>query len=1176
MPRQSTPAPSRRFIPAGIVFCLFIFALIQAGAPASIRINEFVASNGNVLADEDGAFEDWIELYNTGEDAVLLAGYGLSDDPGNPYRWVFPEVSVGPGAFLLVWASGKDRGAQGAPLHTNFSISASGEPLLLTHPDGTRVDETAPVRLGRNHAFGRVPDGTGGWFFFDEPTPAAPNTTTAYDAWLPPPEFSHAGGRYAEAFDLTVTSTAAGATLLYTLDGSEPALGGPGAHAYSIKDTYPGPGSSAPSSARTAEGTTLAYTGPVRVRDNSGDPLVFARISTAPDQSHPAGYMPARNTTVARAFVVRARTVREGALPSEIVTHTYFIEPGPAHGLPTISVVAPPARLFAYEHGILVPGRAYDDWWLGNPDQRNRSTWQRPGNYTGRGIDWEVPGHIELFTHGGGVRSLAQDAGIRTHGGASRTYPQKSLRLYARRDYDERNAFMSPFFADAPLDAYGRPVDAYRRLILRISGNDFNHSRFRDAFIHALLRPMGLDDQRSQPAVQYINGEFWGLVNIRERIDRHYLAARHSLDADDVDLLAARAALLVDDLDEPGDAEAAAEADFDALRDFIEEHDMSDAEAFAAVEEVMDIENFILYNIAHIYVDNRDWPHNNNRYWRKRSPHTRPGAPREHDGRWRWILNDLDFGFGLYGGAGNASFNTIAHATNPNPNPGWDGTDRSFATVMLRHLLQNRSFRDRFINGLFDHMATTFRPARTHALIDAMNAEVAAVRDGAHRARWGTLMADNHVHLMKEFATLRHAAMPNIIRSHFTIPPFPLAEMTFDVSAPGGGTLRINTIEVTPETPGLPDPAAPYPFAARYHPAVPIEITVLPAPGYRFSHWLERPEHANATLRISPAAGARVTAVFEPAPAPVLLAYWHFNDTSALLRPAMTRTGAALAVDAGPATETTDGGGNGFHGANARGGDITGRHLRLNAPLGAAVLLHVPTTGHGPPVLRYETRRSGQGAGRQLIEYSTDGETFAEFAEIPVREEDPWLHTFDFAPVPESADNPDFRIRVTFRQGDGGTAGNNRIDNLTLDATPLSTEAAARTTRYSAWRWDAFPDPVRRSNPAVSGPTAVLQDDGLTNLARYAFELGTRPHPGSARLPRVEAEDGGLALVYTQDPSKTDIILRPEQSADLHTWSPLSAPSPPEDSTALDPVRIPLDPADALPVFHRVIVSPVE
>lgn len=1109
-----------------------------ASVLGSVTINEFVASNGNTLADEDGDYEDWIELFNHGDTSVNLQGYGLSDDLSRPFRWVFPAVEIGPGEFLLVWASGKNRTAVGHELHTNFSIGASGEPLLLSRPDGSVADEVEPVALDRDLSYGRQPDGTGTWGYFAEPTPKSANSTTQYTEWLEPPLFSHGSGFHSSEFVLNLQTQSSGAGIIYTLDGSVPETNSIGVNTFSYKNEYPGPSSSGVGPLLTGDYSTHTYDGPIAIADRSQEPNRLSRVSSTP-HSFPPNYIPGETDSVFKGTVVRARAVKEGALPSKVVTRTYFVHPDAEdrYSLPVISVVLPEESIFGYDQGIYTAGYEYDYWWLNNPGQRSRQTWQRPANYTMRGVDWEREGHLSIFVPGEGM-VVDQGVGYRIHGGASRSYPQKTLRIYARRDYDTDNSINYPFFEDI-LDILENPVTSFRRLILRNSGNDNPNSRFRDGFLQELVRPIGLDDQGFRAAVHFVNGEFWGHVNIRERIDRHYIAARHLIDPDDVSLLTARSALLIDDED-PDDIdplELQDEADFMALRAFIEQQDMADPQNFSAVEEQMDVENFLLYNMLQVYIDNADWPHNNNDYWRKRTPDTRPGAPKTHDGRWRWIVYDLDQGFGLYGGTGNVSRNSLNQATNPNPSPGWDGTDRRFSTVMLRNLLDNEAFRNRFINAFLDHIASTFRPSRAHAIIDRMNNEIAPVRDGEHRTRWGGMMSsNNHVDIMKQFASQRPTAMEGHILSFFGLQGG-FRNTVFDVSDTDAGALQINTLMVGRGLQTLPDPDQPFPFSARYHPEIPIEIEAVPNPGYRFVGWQEFPEHEGPKISLNVAFGTRVTAIFEKSEEPLIIAYWNYNDTNRLLEPTVSRTGAQLSFSGSESLEITDGGGNGFIAENARGGDPAGRHLRVNNPLGSHLLFAVSTENYGAPRISYETRRSGQGAGLQLIEYSVDGSVFEEFALIPVVEGDPLVHEFDFSTVDAASDNRDFKIRISFLQGEGGLAGNNRIDNFTVIATPLGQADPDSHWSYGSWRWANFPDPADRENDQISAPHVVHAESGLSNLRRYASNLSINAEPTADEIVvGMEWIDDKLHLSVPAFNDKQDLYWQLQSTTDFRDW----------------------------------------
>lgn len=203
-----------------------------------VVINELLASNGNIIADEDGEFGDWIELFNRGSTPIELNGIGLSDNPQQPFRWVLPDLTLEPGEFLLVWATGKDRNDPNGPLHTNFSISSQGETLLLTHPVDGLLDEIETGQGVRDISLGRKPDGGYEWFLFDQPTPGGPNIHPGYLEILAPPLFSHIGGFYTEAFELDISSDDADVTIYFTLDGSEPHPDNLTGFSYNYKQNY--------------------------------------------------------------------------------------------------------------------------------------------------------------------------------------------------------------------------------------------------------------------------------------------------------------------------------------------------------------------------------------------------------------------------------------------------------------------------------------------------------------------------------------------------------------------------------------------------------------------------------------------------------------------------------------------------------------------------------------------------------------------------------------------------------------------------------------------------------------------------------------------------------------------------------------------------------------------------
>ena len=181
--------------------------------------------------------------------------------------------------------------------------------------------------------------------------------------------------------------------------------------------------------------------------------------------------------------------------------------------------------------------------------------------------------------------------------------------------------------------------------------------------------------------------------------------------------------------------------------------------------------------------------------------------------------------------------------------------------------------------------------------------------------------------------------------------------------------------------------------------------------------------------------------------AQTLIHYWNFNlfDTEANhLAPSYTAGGASLAYIAGGASinDYTNGTGQDFNilNLNARNGDASGNHLRINNPIGASLIFSLPTTGFSDVVLKYATRRSSSGAGTQEIYYTTDGTNYILFTSIAPNNGAPTLQTFDFSAISAVDNNPDFKIKINFLLGSGGTVGNNRFDNVTLDGTPAGAD----------------------------------------------------------------------------------------------------------------------------------------
>jgi hypothetical protein len=174
-----------------------------------------------------------------------------------------------------------------------------------------------------------------------------------------------------------------------------------------------------------------------------------------------------------------------------------------------------------------------------------------------------------------------------------------------------------------------------------------------------------------------------------------------------------------------------------------------------------------------------------------------------------------------------------------------------------------------------------------------------------------------------------------------------------------------------------------------------------------------------------------------------LIHYWNFNNNAsaaAITAPTSTLVGGSMVAATNGTTVVDFAGGTGqnfnIENLNARNGDASGTHLRYNFPINGNLEFNLPTTGYNNVVVKFTTRRSGSGAGTQSWSYSTDGTTFQPYQTVSPQDGNPQLITFDFSAISGVANNPNFKLKVEFSAGSGGTVGNNRFDNFTVDATP--------------------------------------------------------------------------------------------------------------------------------------------
>lgn len=518
------------------------------------------------------------------------------------------------------------------------------------------------------------------------------------------------------------------------------------------------------------------------------------------ESSRYTGPITLRETTVLRLLATYEdgrEDLREG--------HTYFIGE-PETNFATVSIGIDPPTLFHPFHGLFMLGANAVD-----------TLWKKPGaNFWSKR---EVTCNLELFESNGRC-VYRSPSGFRLFGGMSRLFPQKSIALVARDRYGEHRIDHEIFGKSGE--------DKFKFLVLRNSGSDFGKTHFRDALMTSLVEDWDLETQDNRPAHVYINGRYWGIYNIREKINRYFIDSHFKgIENDSVDIMEHRYTV-----------KRGSGRHYRSLLRYLERHDLSQQEHFDYVASQMEIDNFLDYQIAQIYFDNQD-AGGNIRYWRPQTGH----------GRWRWILYDTDWGFGLHEPSAYKN-NSLAFHTETDgpswPNPPW-------STFILRKLLENEACRQSFVNRFADYLNTSFQPERVLQKINffyhRLKPEIPR-----HLERWKLSRYDwkFHIDVMQTFAQER----PRHVRMHLMEYFQAGAQRELSVGSTRGGQVVLNeNLTISSDT-----------LRGTYFERFPVELRVIAHHGYRFSHWVGNLEDSTARKLTLPLSREHTEAyaVFEP------------------------------------------------------------------------------------------------------------------------------------------------------------------------------------------------------------------------------------------------------------------------------------------------------------------------
>ena len=602
--------------------------VIEGEEKACIALNEICAHNSSVIQESYYGYSDYIELYNYGSESLPLKGYGLSDKRSAEALFVFGECELAPHSYILVFATGEVPETD-EKIFAPFRISDK-DSIYLTDPKGKIVDSVKMEFTKSDIVYAREEDGTGKWTTM-KGSPYVSNNEARrmlVPYGVEQPVFSVESGFYEKAFKLEL-SAADGDKIYYTLDGSLPSQ------------------------------NSKRYEKTIWIEDASTQEN---RYRNRTDFSTAEYDIPQEK--VDKAVVVRAIAVDSEGKSSAVHTETYFVGgqfTEQYKGRDVVAVTADPEDLFG-DKGIYVLGKINEDY-RQKMEEGGEELAIEPANYMMTGKEWEREASVQIFDEKR-QPTLKQEVGLRINGASTRVGATKSLRIYARERYDgnDRLAY----------EAFGTEREP-KSLLLR--------SRFgKNQWLQELVEGRKVATQKYRPCVLFLNGEYWGEYCIQERVSEEYLENCYGIPAEQI-ILVKNGSPVIDELDEQY---MPCEQEYLEFLEMIRQWYESGEDCYESADQVMDVQSYIDYMCIQIYLNNYDFSDRKNvAIWK-----TMDQVGQSYgDGRWRWILYDLDLTLG------DPSVNTF---TEPMEWMDYTISKDPLFTVLMR----NEDFRRQFINTL--------------------------------------------------------------------------------------------------------------------------------------------------------------------------------------------------------------------------------------------------------------------------------------------------------------------------------------------------------------------------------------------------------------------------------------------------------------------------------------------
>lgn len=669
---------------------------------AGLVINEVCSTNKNSLKAADGTSPDWIEIFNAGDRDIDLSGVGVSDGNKNRFKFTFPSgASLKAGAYLIIHCDDVD--SVTGELHAAFKISAAGETIYLTAPDGSDIDTVVLPELDSDITYGRYTNGSSDFALLN-PTPGQSNDMAETVYRVEKPLFSAEGGFYDAAFELQISDTA-GNAIYYTLDGSDP---------------------------RTSS-TAMQYNSGIRIYDNTSEPNKLSAIKDISLRPYSAP-----DYNVDKGIVVRAVSKDSDGNYSAVATNNYFVGKSAAYytDMKVLSISTDSSNFFDSASGIYVVGDQYYQWKNSGSFDPNLDlgSCDNPTNYNSEGREWERPCNIQVFENG--KLKYTEDVGVRIAGNWSTAFPQKSLTLYARTEYGS-NKMQYDFFEGKAVDMNGEKIDEFKKVTLRNGGNAFDNARYRDDLNQSLAAGLQLGTQAKYDYIVFLDGEFWGYYSMQEKLEDNYVESHYHVDADNVTTIKVGTEY---------EGLASSYQEFQQFWSWAMSADMSNASNYQRVCDTLDVQGLMDFVAFQSYIVNWDCLLNNNNWMIWRADVTDSANPYA-DGKWRFLLYDTEYSSG-YDGQSSLNRNYFKYMDR-------SGTITSLSSLFFM-LMENASFKQGFYDTCTKVYKENFDSAKVSTQIDGYSARLkTAVTDTFRRFGVGADF-DSNTKILRNFFNKRY------------------------------------------------------------------------------------------------------------------------------------------------------------------------------------------------------------------------------------------------------------------------------------------------------------------------------------------------------------------------------------------------------------------------------------